>query len=120
VAIRYLLDENLARQWRVQLLRRLPGLTVWMVGDPSAPGLGTLDPDILLWCEAHAFILVTNNRRSMPQHLAEHLAAGRQIPGILVLRKNAAMGQVIEDLILIAEVAGDDDYRNMIGYVPFG
>jgi hypothetical protein len=90
-----------------------------MVGDPSAPGLGTLDPDILLWCEAHGFILVTNNRRSMPQHLSEHLAAGRQIPGILVLRKNAAMDQVIEDLILITEAAGDDDYQNMISYVPF-
>lgn len=118
MAIRYLLDENLARQWRVQLLRRLPSLTVWMVGDPSAPGLGTLDPEILLWCEAHEFILVTNNRRSMPRHLAEHLAAGRKVPGILVLRKNAAMGQVIEDLVLIAEVAEDNDYQNVISYVP--
>jgi Domain of unknown function (DUF5615) len=93
VAIRYLLDENLARQWRVQLLRRLPSLTVWMVGDPSAPRLGTLDPEILLWCEAYRFILVTNNRRSMPRHLADHLASGHWIPGILALRKNAAMGQ---------------------------
>lgn len=118
MAIRYLLDENLARQWRAQLLRRLPSLTVWMVGDPSAPEMGTLDPEILLWCEAHGFILVTNNRRSMPRHLADHLAAGRRIPGILVLRKNAAMGQVIEDLILIAEVAGDDDYQDVISYVP--
>jgi Domain of unknown function (DUF5615) len=120
VAIRYLLDENLARQWRVQLLRRLPSLTVWMVGDPSAPKFGTLDPEILLWCEAYGFILVTNNRRSMPRHLADHLAMGRQIPGILALRKNSAMGQVIEDLILIAEVAGEDDFQNMISYVPFG
>lgn len=116
--IRYLLDENLAKQWRVQLLRRLPSLTVWMVGDPSAPGLGTLDPDILLWCEAHGFILVTNNRRSMPRHLADHLAAGRTVPGILVLRKNAAMGQVIEDLVLIAAVAEAGDHQNAISYVP--
>jgi Domain of unknown function (DUF5615) len=98
VAIRYLLDENLARQWRVQLLRRLPSLTVWMVGDPSATRLGTLDPEILVWCEVHGFILVTNNRRSMPRHLADHLAAGRRVPRILALRKNSAMGQVIEDL----------------------
>lgn len=118
MAIRYLLDENLGRQWRIQLLSRLSGLTVWIVGDPSAPGLGTLDPDILIWCEARRFILVTNNRRSMPRHLADHLAAGRRIPGILVLRKNAAMGQVIEDLILIAEVAREDDYQNVISYIP--
>ena len=85
-----------------------------MVGDPSASEMGTLDPEILLWCEAHGFILVTNNRRSMPRHLA----AGRRIPGILVLRKNAAMGQMIEDLILIAEVAGDYYYQDVIIYVP--
>jgi hypothetical protein len=54
----------------------------------------------------------------MPQHLADHLAAGRQIPGILVLRKNAAMGQVIEDLVLIAEAAKDDDYQDVISYLP--
>jgi hypothetical protein len=102
------------------LLRRLPSLTVWMVGDPSAPKLGTLDPEILLWCEAHGFILVTNNRRSMPRNLADHLAVGRRIPEILALRKNSAMGQVIEDLILIAEVADEDNYQNMISYVPFG
>lgn len=58
--VRYLLDENLSREWRVQLLRRLPSLIVWMVGDPSAPGYGTLDPDILAWCEKHQFLLVTN------------------------------------------------------------
>jgi hypothetical protein len=42
--------------------------------------LWTLDPEILLWCEAHRFILVTNNRRSMPRHLADHLAMGCQNP----------------------------------------
>lgn len=40
--IRYLLDENLAREWRTQLLYQLPQLMVWIVGDPSAPALGNL------------------------------------------------------------------------------
>lgn len=118
MVVQYLLDENLSRQWREQLLRRLPGLTVWMVGDPLAPKIGTLDPEILIWCELYQFILVTNNRRSMPGHLAEHLAAGRSIPGILTLRKNALMGQVIQDLILIAEAAADNEFQNVISYLP--
>ncbi len=117
--VRYLLDENLSREWRVQLLRRLPSLTVWIVGDPSAPTQGTLDPEILMWCERHQFLLVTNNRRSMPRHLADHLAADRNIPGILALRKNASMGSAIEDLILIAEVAAIEEFKNRIRYIPF-
>ncbi len=45
--VRYLLDENMASEWRTQLLRNRPDLMVWMIGDPSVPGQGTLDPEIL-------------------------------------------------------------------------
>ncbi len=46
--VRYLLDENMAPEWRTQLLRNRPGLMVWMIVDPSAPRQGTLDPEILI------------------------------------------------------------------------
>jgi Domain of unknown function (DUF5615) len=89
--VRYLLDENMSPEWRNQLLHHQPDLMVWMIGDPLVPAQGTLDPEILVWCEEHRFLLVTNNRRSMPSHLADHLAANRSIPGILALRKNVSM-----------------------------
>jgi len=63
--------------YRTQLLSREPRLTIWKIGMPGVPPSGTLDPEILLWCEGNDFILVTNNRKSMPVHLADHLAAGR-------------------------------------------
>ena len=81
----YLLDEYMPSALRVQLLRRAPDLVGWMIGDPGAPRYGTLDPDILLWCEANGFLFVTRNRQSMPVHLQEHLAAGHHIPGIFVV-----------------------------------
>ena len=80
--MRYLLDEHIAPVYRGQLLRIVPELEVWIVGDRGAPPRGTLDPDILIWCEEHRFVLVTNNRKSMPRQLADHLALGRHIPGI--------------------------------------
>ncbi len=75
--MKYLLDENLAGLYRVQLKRQVPELTVWMIGDPGAPERGTKDPDILDWCSQYEFVLVTNNRASMPSHLADHLASGK-------------------------------------------
>jgi hypothetical protein len=30
---------------------------------------------------------VTNNRKSKPRHLADHLAGGRHVPGIFVLAR---------------------------------
>lgn len=66
MSLQYLLDENVHPLYQIQLRRRAPELMVWAVGDPSAPPKGTLDPEILCWCEEHKFVLVTNNRKSMP------------------------------------------------------
>jgi hypothetical protein len=116
--VRYLLNENMAPEWRIQLLRNQPELTVWRVGDPLTPPQGTLDPEVLIWCEEHRFLLVTNDRRSMPTHLADHLAENRTLPGILALRRNALMGSAIEDLLLIAEIGAGEEFKNRIRYIP--
>jgi hypothetical protein len=58
----FLLDQHLTPEYRTQLLRREPGLVIRRVGEPGAPAAGTLDPEILTWCEENEFVLVTNNR----------------------------------------------------------
>ena len=118
MSINYLLDENLPPLYKVQLLRRQSDLIVWMIGEPGVPPTGTLDPEILLWCEINNFILVTNNRSSMPVHLAEHLAQGHHIPGIFVLRPRAEIGQVLDDLILIALAGNENEYQDRIVHIP--
>ncbi len=116
--IRYLLDENVNPVLRVELLKRAAGMIIWKVGDPGAPSRGTADPDILLWCEKNSFILVTNNRKSMPKHLKNHLANNHQIPGILVLNPEMSIGDTIEELLLIWELSDALEYRNLILYLP--
>lgn len=116
--IRYLLDENVNPRLRRGLLQRSPGITVWQVGDPGAPELGTLDPDILAWCESNGFTLVTNNRASMPVHLHEHVMAERSVPGIFLMSSQLSMGDTIEELVLIWEFSEPGDYRNQIIYLP--
>lgn len=116
--IAYLLDEHLPPLYRVQLQRRRPELTVWMIGDAGAPPRGTLDPDILIWCEAHGFILVTNNRSSMPVHLADHLAQGRHVPGIFVFNATVNVGRIIDDLHLIACASLEGEFQDRIEYLP--
>ena len=63
------MDENLAPIYQIQLRRKEPDLVVWAISDPNTPPKGTLDLEILIWCEKYDFILVTNNRSSMPVHL---------------------------------------------------
>lgn len=116
--IRYLLDENVNPLFRAELLKREPNLVVWKVGDPGAPPRGTPDPAILQWCEENAFILVTNNRRSMPQHLRDHLHEGRHVPGVFELNPDMGIGETIEELLLIWGAADMDEYRDLLIYLP--
>lgn len=114
----YLLDEHVDPALRAQLIRHAPDLLVWMIGDPGAPKRGTLDPDILLWCEAHGFMLVTGNRKSMPGHLQAHLAAGHHVPGILVLHPTMTLGTTLDQLLLIHGASEAEEYRDLMLYLP--
>ena len=117
-AIKYLLDENVDPLYRTGLLRREPEIVVWRVGMLGAPPAQTPDPEILRWCEQRGFILVTNNRKSMPTHLRAHLGEGRHIPGILILNPNMSVGATIDQLALIWDVADKDEYRDRIEFLP--
>ncbi len=109
MAIRYLTDENLIPAYAKQMRRRRSDLVIWTVGEVGAPSLGTLDPEILVWCEEYDFILVTNNRKSMPGHLRDHIALDRHIPGIFLLNPELSIGQNIDELLLIADGSLDGE-----------
>jgi hypothetical protein len=116
--VRYLLDEHVEPILRTQLLRREMEMIVWIIGDPGAPGRGMQDPDILLWCEANDFLLVTRNRASMPVHLKAHLDAGYHVPGILTLNPDMTMGETIDELSLIWAASNPDEFKDLIVYLP--
>lgn len=91
---------------------------MWKIGDPGVPPKGAKDPAILDWCEDNRFLLVTNNRKSMPEHLNDHLAKGRHIPGILELNPNMSVGETVEELALIWGASDSHEYQDIILYLP--
>ena len=68
--------------------------------------------------EKYNFVLLTNNRSSMPVHLTEHLAQGQHIPGIFQLNPSMSVGETIEELVLIALASLDCEYSDQISYLP--
>lgn len=118
MALKYLMDENVNPLYPSQLRRRDPELVVRAVGEPKVPPRGTLDPEILLWCEEYDFILVTNNRKSMPVHLRDHIAEGRHVPGIFILNSDLSIGRNLEELTVIAKASFEGEYQDQIVYLP--
>jgi hypothetical protein len=102
----------------VGLSRIESDLIVWVVGEPHCPPKGTLDPEILLWCEEYNFILVTNNRKSMPVHLVDHINECRHIPGIFILNVKLTVGQNIDELIFLAQASFEGEYQDRLIHLP--
>ena len=115
----FLLDENMAhRTIRKLLLQREPGIRILAVGQPGAPPLSAPDPELLAWVEEHGCLLVTRNRASMPMHLRNHLAAGRHVPGILIVPQRMSPRQISDQLHLIWGASLPDEYQDQIVYLP--
>ena len=122
---RFLLDENLPPRLQQAVKRRAAEMVVRRVGAPDAPPFQADDPSILSWCDEHYFILVTNNRRSMPVHLRAHLDAGQHVPGILVALDTLPLRQIVDELVLIWGASEMEEYRdlrvfiNAVGHYPY-
>ena len=117
ITIDYLLDENVDPRLQETLRQSWPQIAVPRVGDKDAPPVQTPDPEILLWCEDRGLSLVTNNRRSMPVHLREHLAEGRHVPGIFILPGTLSLGETAERLATVWGASDAEEYRDQIVYL---
>jgi hypothetical protein len=120
--IAFVLDEQLRGPlWPAILLHNHTSphlIDATRVGDPSDLPLGTQDPDILLWAERERRIVVSFDRKTMPGHLAAHLASGHRSPGVFLIRRRASLSDVV-DYLALATVASDaDDWKDLYHFIP--
>lgn len=116
--IRYLLDENIGIAM-LQAVKRLDGrIDITRVGSLGAPPYGTLDPEVLLFCEREERALVTDNRHSMAKHIADHFLAGHEHWGIFEVPAYAvSVGDIADMLYLYWATTEAEDVKNGIFYI---
>jgi Domain of unknown function (DUF5615) len=122
MALAFLLDENVRGPlWQAILSHNLYSdhkLSVVRVGDfPDLP-LSADDPQVLLWAEREARLLVTADRNSMPSYLKFHLYGGHHSPGILIPHADTGMGELIEFLELISVAGNAFEFADAVTYIP--
>jgi len=117
--IRYLLDEDTSNALQAALLRREPGMDVIRVGQPGAPPRGTLDPDLLLAAESLGRMIVSNDRSTLPDHMAAHFAAGHHTAGVILMRGGYSLGRYVDDLVLVWAIETAEEWVDRTDYIPF-
>jgi hypothetical protein len=116
--VRCLLDENVPLHLKVALQRRAPSFDILRVGEEEAPPFGTLDPEILRYLSSAQRLLLTNNRASMPEHVAGHLAQGNHHWGIFRIRPSASMTEVIDACLLLWEASEAEEWLDALEWLP--
>jgi hypothetical protein len=116
--VQFLLDENMPRALAAALRRREPTLDVRRVGQSDMPSIGTNDPDLLRFCQQSERLLVSRDKSSMPQHVADHVAQGGHTPGVLLATNRCTLGSLAEDLLLIWSATSSSEWQVVIAYLP--
>jgi hypothetical protein len=113
-----LLDEHYHGWWPQAILRICPTIDLRVINGMNAPPSGTKDQRLLEWIEAHDFVIVTEDRKTMPGHLKDHLNAGHHLEGIFILDKRVNVQVVAYDLALIVHASFDGEFRDQMVDLP--
>ena len=76
------------------------------------------DPQLLGRAAQEGRIIVTHDRKTMPTHAANLMAQQLNIAGLFVVPRSLPIHQVIEDLELMIRGSENDEWVNIIRYLP--
>lgn len=114
--LRLLTDADFNGDIHCGLLRRLPSLDIVRVQEV---GLRTADdPEILEWAAKDNRIVLTHDRTTMPRFAMECVRSGLQMPGLFVVRNQASLGILIDEILLIVECSSQDEWQHRVEYLP--
>lgn len=109
-------DENFDHHVLRALVRRVPGLDHRLV---TSAGLGGApDEAVLDWAAREDRVVLTHDVRTMTRFAYERVARGEHMPGVIEVRSQAAIREVVDDLVLLVTCVTADECRNRVLYVP--
>jgi len=114
--IRFLADEDFNRRIIRGLKRRLPALDVVRVQDVSL--ITQPDTEVLEWAANEDRVILTHDVTTMSKYAFDRVQQGLKMPGVIEVSQNISIGEVIEELILIAECSLENEWHNQVIYLP--
>lgn len=109
-------DENFDYGIVRGLLRKLPKLNLVMAQE--AEMAGQEDPYVLQWAASEGRVLLTQDAQTMPQFAYERVAKSEPMPGVIVVPQKMAIGEAIEELVLVIECCLKDELTNRVLRLP--
>ncbi len=118
MTVRFLADEDVNGAIVQGLQTREPAIDIL---DVKTAGLrGTPDPTLLELAALEHRAVITSDRHTMTHYFRQRIDAGEPTSGLFVLpQKTAAVGEIVEFLLLVWSASESEEWRNRIVYLPF-
>ncbi len=114
--LRLAIDENFNNDILRGLLRRNPGLDAVRVQDAGLSGAD--DSTILAWAATESRLLLTHDAATITLYANERIAAGMQMPGVVVVGRAVSIGRAVDDILLLVELSLEGEWEGRILYLP--
>jgi hypothetical protein len=114
--VKYLFDEDLNGRIVRGVRRRISELDSTTVQEADLPEAS--DPAVLDWAASQDRIVITHDHRTMRPCAEDRLKEGLPMSGLILVRQTAPLGQVIDDLVLIAEATTGEEWQGTIVFLP--
>jgi hypothetical protein len=115
MSLRFQADADLNQTIVSGVIRREPAIDFQTA---ILAGLeGVSDPDVLAQVAKEDRVLVTHDRRTMPNHFAKFMT-NTISPGLIVVPQSLSIATVIDDLILIWSATEVKEWKNRIVMLP--
>jgi len=114
--IRFQADADIRAQIVAAVREREPTIDFASAIDSNLQGLS--DPEVLDIAANQGRILVTHDRRTMPDFFRRRLEAGESSPGLFLVSQFAPLGPVVEALVLVWAASDPAEWRNQVRHLP--
>ena len=115
MSVAFLADANLDQNIVAGVLRREPEVDFALPQGVIPDGMK--DPEVLKTAASLGRILVTHDIRTMPRHFWDFIEYNRS-PGLILVPRALAIGQVIEQLLLIWRISEAEEWVNRFRRLP--
>ena len=109
-------DENLNYNIVRGLLRRKSDLNIVRIQDVGLSGKG--DATVLEWAAQENRILLTHDVTTITKYAYERTNDGLPMPGVFEIKMNSPLGDIIDDIILLADYSYENEWEGQIVYLP--
>jgi hypothetical protein len=105
----FVADENFNNTIVRGLLRRNPNVDIVRVQDVGLSGAD--DPTILEWAAQESRLLLTPDIATVTNFAYERIQAGKSMQGVFDVNRSVAIGQAIEDFLLLYECSLEGEWE---------